>query len=124
MPDAPRAFDPAETYAHVVDGRAELVPGGAAFWQSVDPRFEQGQLLCAFALTQDTQWELHPAGDELLVMLSGAAEVDLELPGGLHTVPLAAPHALYVPRGTWHRARVRTPGRMLFVTPGEGTRHR
>ena len=26
-----------------------------------------------------------------------------------------------VPRNTWHTAKVTTPTRMLFITPGEGT---
>jgi mannose-6-phosphate isomerase-like protein (cupin superfamily) len=124
MPDAPAPFDPTRIYAHVVDGRAELVEGGAAFWQHVDARFERGQLVCAFDIERDTGWEVHPAGDELLVMLTGAVDVELELPDGVRTVALRAPHAFYVPRGIWHRALVREPGRMLFVTPGEGTRHR
>jgi hypothetical protein len=29
-----------------------------------------------------------------------------------------------VPRNTWHRALVKKPGKLMFITPGAGTEHR
>jgi len=29
-----------------------------------------------------------------------------------------------VPQGVWHRAEVKKPGTLLFITPGAGTEHR
>ena len=69
-------------------------------------------------------WELHPAGDDLLYVLSGAIDVVLQEEGGERVVELRAGAACIVPRGTWHRQKVRTPGDMLFITPGEKTQHR
>ena len=70
-------------------------------------------------------WEMHPAGDEVVVLLSGAATFVLDEAKGHRTVQLAKPgEFVIVPKGTWHTARVSQPTSMLFVTPGEGTQNR
>jgi mannose-6-phosphate isomerase-like protein (cupin superfamily) len=40
------------------------------------------------------------------------------------TVELRSGTAFIVPRGTWHRGIVRSPGAMLSITYGAGTQHR
>jgi len=70
-------------------------------------------------------WEVHPKGDEFVVLLSG--DVDMVLAGedGDETLRLSEAGAfVIVPRGVWHTAKVREPATMLFVTPGEGTENR
>jgi len=62
--------------------------------------------------------EVHPDGDELLYMVSGAVTVRLELPEGERTVDLGAGDAVVVPQGIWHRITLREPGRLIHVTPG------
>jgi len=67
-------------------------------------------------------WERHPAGDEIVMLLSGAVTLVLKTESGEESVSLDAPGAfVVVPRNTWHTARVSAPARMLFITPGEGT---
>ncbi len=66
---------------------------------------------------------MHPAGDELLVLLSGAIDVVLETDAGNRVVELTEGTSCLVPRGTWHR-QIRTPGRELAITYGKGTQHR
>ena len=67
---------------------------------------------------------MHPEGDELVVLIDGAAELLLRGDGGDAVQSLDAPgEYVVVPRGTWHTARIATAARMLFVTPGEGTRN-
>jgi mannose-6-phosphate isomerase-like protein (cupin superfamily) len=68
--------------------------------------------------------ELHPDGDELLYLISGAVSVRLELPDGDRIVELAAGDALVVPRGTWHKITLREPGRLIHITPGPHGDHR
>ena len=129
MPEAkPRAFDLRDYYLHLDEGGASAtVEGGAAFWRRLmagETRYE-GRLVIASDLTEDMgHWEMHPAGEELLFCHSGRFEVLLEGPGGEASAELEAGRAFLVPRGAWHRLRVREPGRILFVTWGEGTRHR
>jgi mannose-6-phosphate isomerase-like protein (cupin superfamily) len=69
-------------------------------------------------------WEMHPAGDEVVTLLSG--EVDLMLQEGSQEIILSLKRrvTVIVPQGVWHRAIVREPGDMLFITRGAGTQHR
>jgi quercetin dioxygenase-like cupin family protein len=69
---------------------------------------------------------MHPNGDEIVALISGAATLILEGSHGQHQeVVLNRPGSYaFVPRGTWHTARVREPTTMFFITAGEGTRHR
>ncbi len=62
--------------------------------------------------------EVHPDGDELLYLVSGAVTVRLELPEGDCTLDLGAGDALVVPQGIWHLITMREPGRLIHVTPG------
>ena len=61
---------------------------------------------------------MHPDGDELLYMLSGAVTVTLELAGGDRFVDLGAGDAIVVPKGVWHQITMREPGRLIHITPG------
>lgn len=70
-------------------------------------------------------WERHPAGEELVMLLSGAATVVLEEAGQERIVQLSDPGAyVLVPQNVWHTARTSVPTTMLFLTPGAGTEHR
>lgn len=70
-------------------------------------------------------WEVHPAGDEFVMLLSGTADLVLLNNGSEEVVRLNDPGTfVVVPRGTWHTARVQETATMLFVTPGEGTENR
>ena len=70
-------------------------------------------------------WEVHPYGDEIVVLLSGSANLELRQDNGNVTVRLEAPgDYIVVPKGTWHTASVQQPTRMLFITPGQGTLNR
>ena len=99
------------------------------FWEQVEQRlsdFSGKRLISCFALEQDWEtWEMHPAGDEVVCLLSGEVELILERNGELSTIHLNTPGSVVlVPCGTWHTAKVRSPSSMLFVTPGEGTQNK
>lgn len=69
-------------------------------------------------------WEMHPAGDEFVYLLEGDVDFVLWIDAAEQTVRVAEPGSyVVVPKGTWHTARPRQRTRMLFVTPGEGTRN-
>jgi uncharacterized cupin superfamily protein len=71
-----------------------------------------------------TYWERHPAGDEIVYLLSGRVDVVQDRDGVEVTIPLRAGEAMINPKGTWHRGVVHEPGSALFITPGFGTEHR
>jgi mannose-6-phosphate isomerase-like protein (cupin superfamily) len=119
------------------DGTAVRLPGGGEFWgqlmsgAATDPGIrrlmgsEQGRLLTALPMNADwTNWEMHPAGDEILFMLEGNATFILELSSGPKEIALAAGRLLVVPKGVWHTAKVSKPARLLAITAGLGTQHR
>jgi mannose-6-phosphate isomerase-like protein (cupin superfamily) len=98
-------------------------------YQQLDEKFEGFKgcaLVAAHSFDRDwSTWEIHPAGDEIVVLMSGAATFVLEEKGGHRTVQLAKPgEFVIVPKNTWHTARVSQPTTMIFVTPGEGTENR
>jgi len=122
-------LDPQQHYLSLLPaGQLQLLPGGEAFWQQSPPVLDalgRNWLVTEFSFNTDwAQWELHPAGDELVYLLTGAAELWLELPAGLQCLPLQAPAAALIPANCWHRVSTRQPCRMLFITYGEGTLHK
>ena len=112
------------------DATAEPLPVDETFW----PRLINGELgtfhdeYLVTLLEHPSDWgswERHPAGDEIVVLLEGAATFVLDRGGRHEETALDAPgDYVIVPRGTWHTARIRKPARMLFITPGEGTETR
>jgi mannose-6-phosphate isomerase-like protein (cupin superfamily) len=67
---------------------------------------------------------MHPHGEEVLVLLSGRIAMVFDDGTGTRTVDLVEGTACVVPRGTWHRAIVPVPSRLLAITYGRGTMHR
>jgi uncharacterized cupin superfamily protein len=127
------AFDLASTVVHLGAG-STATPVGGADWSpewldGYARRFEadgdEGRMVCVFPQAETwSTWERHPAGEELVVLLSGRVDIIQEIDGEHHTVELHAGEALVNPRGVWHTANVHEPGQGLFVTPGRGTEHR
>jgi hypothetical protein len=131
-----QAFDLSDTYVHL-DGRGDalVMVGGDSFWQALmsedhrDPAIarvanEPGYLIGSFRMTNSSHWEMHPAGDEIIHLLSGAVDFILEEPAGVRTITLRDRAACLVPRGVWHRIVVHRPSEIVFMTFGLGTQHR
>ena len=119
------------------DGASVLLPGGGEFWSQLmsgkptDAGVRRllgsahGRLLCVLPMHADwTNWEMHPAGDEILFMLEGKAIFQLEFLDGLKEVAISAGRLLTIPKGVWHTAKVSEPTRLLAITAGQGTQHR
>ncbi|AXQ30197.1 cupin domain-containing protein [Solimonas sp. K1W22B-7] len=124
-------FRAQEMFLHLRDdGGATPLPVTPAFWEKLGsgqmPELEQGRLISTYTFAENwAVWERHPAGDEMVLLLSGAAEFLLELPGGLQSVAVTEPGSyLRVPAGIWHTARTQVATTMMFLTPGAGTEHR
>jgi mannose-6-phosphate isomerase-like protein (cupin superfamily) len=65
--------------------------------------------------------EMHPDADELLLLITGGVDVLLEVDGGIQTLELSAGDACVVPKGVWHRIRLRQePSQLVHITPGPG----
>jgi mannose-6-phosphate isomerase-like protein (cupin superfamily) len=97
------------------DRRARLVEQTGGPPQRID-----GLTVGAPELTGDAphDGEMHPDGDELLYLISGAVTLTLELADGDHLVDLGAGDPVVVPKGVWHKITMREPGRLIHITPG------
>ena len=96
-------------------------------WQELGEKFEgfEGRVLVsAFEFDKDwSSWERHPAGDEIVCLVSG--DVTMMLEGQARGVRLTQPGSyVVIPRNTWHTAKTSVPTKMIFVTPGKDTDHK
>ena len=130
MPTDP-AHDILRTYLHVQDGaRIATVDAPDSFWPELasgaHPELDQGRLMSAFSFSGAwSSWERHPAGEELVMLLSGAVTLTLEEANGVRSVRLDATGAyVLIPPNTWHTASAESDSTLLFLTPGAGTEHR
>ena len=62
--------------------------------------------------------EMHPDGDELLILVEGEVDVVLDDDHGESVVALTPGDAFVVPCAVWHRVIVKSPCRLLHFTPG------
>ncbi len=84
-----------------------------------------GRLVCTFHQGETwSTWERHPAGEELVMLLSGRVDLIQEIDGEHRRVELHPGMAVVNPPGVWHTADVHEPGMGLFITPGRGTEHK
>ncbi|MEZ5570179.1 MAG: cupin domain-containing protein [Halioglobus sp.] len=108
------------------DNAATVETADADLYARIEQRysgFAAHQLVAAHEFDSDWDtWEVHPHGDEVVLLLSGEIEMVLKEAAGERSLHLAEPGAyVIVPRGVWHTARTHVKTRLLFITPGEGT---
>ena len=122
------SFDPSSTYVCLSpSGTASTIEVTPDFWRNIGTHqgLIEGRLVAAFPCKADwPHWEMHPHGEEILVLLSGKLTMVFDEGGKEREVPLGQGRACVVPRGVWHRAIVHEPGNMLGITYGRGTEHR
>jgi quercetin dioxygenase-like cupin family protein len=86
----------------------------------------EGRLVALHSFGESwTSWEMHPAGDEVVVCTAGEITLIQELPDGSRDrVTLRAGDYAVNPPGIWHTADVAGQATALFITAGMGTEHR
>jgi quercetin dioxygenase-like cupin family protein len=86
----------------------------------------EGRLVTAHHFTQSwDSWEMHPAGDEVVICTEGQMTVHQEHADGTKaSVTISAGEYAINPPGTWHTADVEGAATALFITAGMGTEHR
>ena len=112
--------------------RAEVQPAFtgmdwyAAYAQRVAADGKEGRLVSMHEFTCDwNSWEMHPAGDELVVCTTGEMTVIQErADGSLCSETIGAGQYLINPAGVWHTADIPRAATALFITAGEGTQGR
>jgi mannose-6-phosphate isomerase-like protein (cupin superfamily) len=112
---------------HVAPGGHASVMRGSEL-KSRLRQLPDGLLLGTFQIEDDVDahshvWEMHPMGDEMLVMLTGSLEVEYADGPRRATSLLGTRQCMVMPGGVWHRLEVREPGLLLTLTPLQGTLH-
>ncbi|TAJ93860.1 MAG: cupin domain-containing protein [Gammaproteobacteria bacterium] len=134
----PNLIDPQKNYLLLeTDGAAVTLPGGEAFWSQVmsgsptDAGIKRllaaphGRLLTVLPMDRDwPNWERHPAGDEILYLISGELTLIFEIEGEERLLKLTAGRLAIVPKGVWHTAHMIQACLLLALTDGAGTEHR
>lgn len=88
--------------------------------------FKGHELISCHFFSEDwPSWEIHPNGDEVVILLSGEVTMVLALAEGEQAISLEEQGSyVIVPANIWHTARTNSGAKLLFITPGEGTQHK
>jgi mannose-6-phosphate isomerase-like protein (cupin superfamily) len=91
------------------------------------PGLPEGHLLGVFQIANRDDlhsdvWEMHPADDEVLLMLTGELGVEYCDGSCRGTSALESGRGMVMPRGVWHRLLLRHPGLLMVLSPSQGTR--
>jgi mannose-6-phosphate isomerase-like protein (cupin superfamily) len=86
----------------------------------------EGRLVTLYTFSSDWEmWEMHPAGDEVVLCTAGSMTMHQEWPDGrTDQVTLGPGEYAINPPGVWHTADVGGEATALFITAGLGTEHR
>ena len=122
-------FDLAAEFAHLGGGHVVPQPAfdGYDWYQGYGARHGSdgaaGMLVSQFTFTESwDSWEMHPAGDELVLCLDGAITLVREHADGTSdTVMLTAGRYAINPEACWHTTDVAGSASCLFITAGLGT---
>jgi mannose-6-phosphate isomerase-like protein (cupin superfamily) len=126
------AFDLSATYVHLgLGARATPLPDfewTPEYLEAYGRRFaddgREGRLVTMGRSAESwTTWERHPAGEEVVVLLSGRMDLIQRTDGAERRIPLRPGQAVVNRTGVWHTVDVHEPGDALLITPGQGTEH-
>ena len=114
---------------HSPGKQASVEKNDETLYERIDQKyggFRGHDLVAAHEFSSDwNTWEIHPHGDEIVLLLSGEMTFLIKLPDGQKSVTLKEPCSyLIVPRGVWHTASTAVKSKVLFITPGEGTQNK
>ncbi len=86
----------------------------------------EGRLVTLYTFSEPwTSWEMHPAGEEVVICTFGSIMLIQEsADGGRSSLTLGPGEYGINPRGIWHTADIGESATVLFITAGWGTQHR
>ena len=97
-----------------------------AYGKRHDDDGAEGRLVSMYRFTENwDSWEMHPAGDEVVLCTAGQMTLHQEhADGTTATVTIGPGEYVINPPGCWHTADVEVEATALFITAGLGTQHR
>lgn len=124
---------PLELYPVHLGSGGKAIPqpefSGMEWYEGYDRRHGSdagGRLVSMYSFDESwTSWEMHPAGEEVVVCTSGRITlVQQSADGSEQRLDLGPGDYAINPAGVWHTADVDGPATALFITVGYGTEHR
>ena len=111
------AFDTLEFLPDRVPGddRDAAAAGGAPWYAQVAPYREGAVFIVHYA--GDSEWERHPVGDEVVMVVDGSTTMTLATDDGDVQIGLGPMEMVVVPQGMWHRFHTPDGARIMTVTP-------
>lgn len=111
------------------DKKATIEPYDQTLYQRLDKNYNNfvgHELVSCHEFEQDwTSWEMHPKGDEVIILLSGKATFVLDLPESNKCIELKEEGSvIIIPKNVWHTVKTKIKTKLLFITPGENTQHK
>ena len=109
-------------------GDIEKIQGGEHFWRAPRPHQDRaGQLWLLSEHQYEFDWEdqkMHPAGDEVIYLLSGSMDVILNVGKSATTIKLRTSGVATIPRGIWYTIKVYSPCHVLNISREFNTKHK
>ncbi|MEX1251955.1 MAG: hypothetical protein WEA77_12260, partial [Hyphomonas sp.] len=105
-------FDLENTYL-ALDGKGGVIPMPVTddFWMRIDasPAATRSMMAIYVVEADGPQWEMHPHGEEVLVLLDGRLGMEMDDGAAQYTAEMHAGTTLIVPAPARRRALVRAP---------------
>ena len=80
--------------------------------------FNRGSVGVYWSRGGTSPWEIHPEDDEILFVVEGGVTVEILTETERIDIPVEEGSCLVVPRNHWHRHKVDTLVKEMYVTPG------
>ncbi len=111
------------------DKKASIEHADETLYDRLDENYNSfigHELVSSYEFESDwSSWEVHPHGDEVVLLISGEVEFILATEPSETCITLSEQgQYLVVPKGIWHTARTKRKAKLLFITPGQGTQHK
>lgn len=111
------------------DKRASIEHANSTLYERLDKTygdFSGHELISCYEFDSDwSNWEIHPHGDEVVVLMSGEVSFILHMEERDTSVKLSEQgQYVIVPKGIWHTAKTDVKSKLLFITPGQATQHK
>ena len=116
MPDLPQPISIDAAYGALTFLPDRTPQTDSDHWFTTLASYRDGGMFVAhYAGT--SEWERHPNGDEIVLVVEGATTLILLVDGKEHENQLTANEFLIVPQGVWHRFETPAGVKVLSVTP-------
>ena len=111
------------------DKKAAIEASDATLYQRLENSyngFVGHELIACHEFETDWEsWEVHPHGDEVVLLISGEVTFTLNTEAGQINITLHEQgQNLIVPKGVWHTAQTSKKAKILCITPGPGTQQK